>query len=36
MEVTDTVTEGGGAAHRAKQAIEEYAGKTPARAGGGR
>jgi heterodisulfide reductase subunit A2 len=36
MDVTDAVTQGGGAADRAAQAIKEFAGKTTARAGSGR
>lgn len=36
MDVTDAVTQGGGAADRAAQAISEYVGKAPAKAGGGR
>jgi len=36
MDVTDAVTQGGGAADRAAQAIVEYAGEAPAKAGAGR
>lgn len=36
MDVTDAVTQGGGAADRAAQAIREYARKAPAKAGRGR
>jgi heterodisulfide reductase subunit A len=36
MDVTDAVSQGGGAADRAAQAIKEFAGKTTARAGSGR
>jgi heterodisulfide reductase subunit A len=36
MDVTDAVTQGGGAADRAAQAIKEFVGKTSANAGSGR
>jgi heterodisulfide reductase subunit A len=36
MDVTDAVTQGGGAADRAAQAIKEFVGKTSAKAGSGR
>jgi heterodisulfide reductase subunit A len=36
MDVTDAVTQGGGAADRAAQAINEFTGKAPAKAGSGR
>ncbi len=36
MDVTDAVTQGGGAADRAAQSIKEHGGKSPANAGAGR
>ena len=36
MDVTDAVTQGGGAADRAAQSIKEFVGKASAKAGAGR